>query len=165
MRMPVRRGITSCALLLAGCGGGMAKTSSPPSAPGYRNRAPAQTEKQERLDKKEPQPGGEGGYAAPAFAQPPPPADQPRRTVDQGADAETPLADAEQSLDRAASQLNAAHEDCALACKALESMRRSAERICELNGPEDPDQRCRKARERVTEAQVRVQNGCGDCKH
>ncbi len=48
---------------------------------------------------------------------------------------------------------------CQTACKALASMRRSAERICEIVG--EPDARCTRARERVDESSTRVEKaGC-----
>lgn len=48
---------------------------------------------------------------------------------------------------------------CETACKALSSMRRSAERICEIVG--EPDARCVRARERVGESSTQVEKaGC-----
>jgi MYXO-CTERM domain-containing protein len=49
--------------------------------------------------------------------------------------------------------------DCSVACKALESMIRSAERICEL----DPGERCAAAREKVAKARARVRAACPEC--
>ncbi len=161
MRMPVRRGIPRCAALVlvaaAGCGGAAKST-----APGARE--PERTETPGAREKQQEQQPGEAGYGAPQYAQPPP-ADTARPALDDGAKAEPTLADAELALDRAATELSAANRDCALACKALASMRRSADRICELAGPGDPDGRCRQARERVRDAQTRVRGGCSDCEH
>jgi MYXO-CTERM domain-containing protein len=49
--------------------------------------------------------------------------------------------------------------DCATACRALDSMRRAADHLCEL----DPGDRCAKARQRVTAATDRVRASCPDC--
>ena len=50
---------------------------------------------------------------------------------------------------------------CETACKALASMQRSAERICEIVG--EADSRCTRARERVAESTERVKNGGCAC--
>ncbi len=103
------------------------------------------------------QPGGippVGGDGAPTggFAQPPAPdALGPRwSTVD----------DAETALSAAASELASAGDDCTTACKALASMERASDRICELNGPDDPGERCKDARVRLETARKRVQDRC-----
>lgn len=49
--------------------------------------------------------------------------------------------------------------DCTAACAALESMRRAAQRVCEL----DAGERCAKARARVEEARKKVLAACPDC--
>lgn len=49
---------------------------------------------------------------------------------------------------------------CERACRALASMERSAERLCELAGADD--ERCASARERLDESTARVSDaGCG----
>ena len=68
--------------------------------------------------------------------------------------------EAETALSNAATELDSAGDDCTTACKALASMRRSSQRSCELNGPDDPDQRCKQAEERVEAAEKRVQDRC-----
>ncbi len=50
---------------------------------------------------------------------------------------------------------------CQVACRALESMQRSAERLCELAGPEAP--RCRAVEKRVERARRMVERVCPDC--
>lgn len=50
---------------------------------------------------------------------------------------------------------------CTTACKALASMRRSAERVCSMTGDEDP--RCENLRERVERARTRVYANCPSC--
>lgn len=49
--------------------------------------------------------------------------------------------------------------DCTIACKALESMIRSAARICEL----DPGPRCERAKGKVADATRRVRDACPNC--
>ena len=49
--------------------------------------------------------------------------------------------------------------DCATACKALDSMRRAADRLCQL----DPGDRCAKARQKVSDAKDRVRASCPSC--
>jgi MYXO-CTERM domain-containing protein len=49
--------------------------------------------------------------------------------------------------------------DCATACKALDSMRRAADRLCQL----DPGDRCAKARQKVSDATARVNASCPSC--
>lgn len=49
--------------------------------------------------------------------------------------------------------------DCANACRALQSIRRAAERICAL----DPGARCAAARAKADDATRRVRDACPDC--
>jgi hypothetical protein len=49
--------------------------------------------------------------------------------------------------------------DCNLACRALASIRRAAERICAL----EPGPRCDAARAKATDATRRVQEACPEC--
>jgi MYXO-CTERM domain-containing protein len=49
--------------------------------------------------------------------------------------------------------------DCTLACRALESMRRATERLCSL----DPGDRCARARQKTDEASARVRSSCPSC--
>jgi hypothetical protein len=50
---------------------------------------------------------------------------------------------------------------CATACRALASMRRSADRICEITGP--GAERCGWAREKVRDAEARVARAACAC--
>jgi hypothetical protein len=50
---------------------------------------------------------------------------------------------------------------CDMACRALSSMRRSAERICELAGASD--ERCTRARGRVSAAEERIRHAQCEC--
>lgn len=49
--------------------------------------------------------------------------------------------------------------DCALACRALESMRHATERLCAL----DPGDRCANARKKLDDATARVKSACPAC--
>ncbi|AKU97279.1 hypothetical protein AKJ09_03943 [Labilithrix luteola] len=80
------------------------------------------------------------------------------------ADAEAPAADAG-SLEREIAaafddQTKAlAVEDCATACRALSSIQRAANKLCEL----DPGPRCATARSKVEVATQRVREACPQC--
>lgn len=79
---------------------------------------------------------------------------QPMGTApDAGGDVDALMA----QLDRDYAQALAS--DCALACKALESMRRSADRLCQL----DPGDRCARAKQKVEGASARVKASCPAC--
>ncbi|MCW5815605.1 MAG: hypothetical protein KIT84_31550 [Labilithrix sp.] len=63
----------------------------------------------------------------------------------------------EAQLGRETSEL--ATSDCAAACRALASIQRAADRICEL----EPGPRCAAAREKADAASKRVREACPDC--
>ena len=71
-----------------------------------------------------------------------------------GADEVTSL---EQQLARDYDALSTA--DCAVACQALGSMHRAADRLCGL----DPGPRCSGARTKVADAENHVRQACPDC--
>jgi hypothetical protein len=73
------------------------------------------------------------------------------------------LEEALTTFDRAATELASGGRDCKEACKALGSMERSRDRICELNGPDDPGERCTKANERVESSREALRRRCGSC--
>lgn len=73
------------------------------------------------------------------------------------------LEEAMASFDRAATELASPARECKQACKALGSMERSRDRICELNGPDDPGERCEKAKERVESSRESLRRRCGSC--
>jgi len=137
-------------LLTSGCGVAAQKAPESPASPeqtsapgaepgagdGAQAPAPAYEERQP-----------EGGH--PAFATP------PLSTLD---DAEVAFARDDSSLSAAL----ASARDCDLARKALGSMERASERICELNGPDDPGRRCETARHRLEQARDKVRRVCGD---
>jgi MYXO-CTERM domain-containing protein len=67
------------------------------------------------------------------------------------------LASLEAELD--ADYAQAMASDCALACKALGSMRRATETLCAL----EPGDRCAKARDRLSAAIAHVKSVCPEC--
>lgn len=90
-------------------------------------------------------PAGAPGAAAPAFAEPP------------------ELRAAIQEFDAQWEQLSTSRA-CEDACRAFESMRRSAQRICDLVVASDPRQRCRTARDRLDQASRDLASRCTDCR-
>jgi hypothetical protein len=66
-------------------------------------------------------------------------------------------------FDTQAEQLANSH-GCEDACRAYDSMRRSAQRICDLVLSDDPRARCRVAKSRVTDASRDLASRCGDCR-
>ena len=63
----------------------------------------------------------------------------------------------QEQLGHEADELSTA--DCGVACRALASMQRTADRICAL----DPGPPCTEARGKVTDAESRVRAACPDC--
>ena len=134
--------------LSAGCA--TAHKGAPPASPA--GAAPEAPESQGLSGDPDAEAGSEGkkseqsapgGFAQPAIAS---------------------LDEAEARLGEHASRLSGAlstAKDCEVARKALESMKRSRDRICDLNGPEDPGARCAKARARVDAASEDLKRGCG----
>lgn len=135
----------------SGCGAG----GAPPAAETPTNGPPEKTETGE--------PGGADGEEAPAsdelhYAQP------PGSTKEDGKDGKTLSLDAALALFKESeSQLASGVLDCGKACKALGSMERSMDRICELTGPEDPEKRCQSAKEKAKAARERVEKHCPEC--
>jgi len=81
---------------------------------------------------------------------------QETATLTTAAEARAAIAGAQSDLDDALAQTTV---DCAVACTALASMQRSAERLCEL----EPGPRCDEVRERVETARGRVAERCPTC--
>lgn len=79
------------------------------------------------------------------------------------------LADAQADFDRQLAAFDAGDRDgggplrgsgdCALACRALESLRRAADRLCAL----DPGDACTDARAKLRDAAERVRVACPEC--
>lgn len=106
---------------------------------------------------------GQQGYPSGAYptAQPTSPpmvtSDVPM-TLEQ---AEADLQNLEKGFGDPSMKLSAAPDACMNACKALSSMKRAAERICELTAP--ANDRCSSARERVQKVETRVTQECPVC--
>ncbi len=134
---------SALAMVSAACAG-PGRQSAPPVAPGAGAEAPASSyERDEFKNSESQQPSPSPGFAQPALAS---------------------MDEAEATLDRHSGDLASAlgtAPDCEVARKALDSMRRSAARICDLNGPADPGERCVKAKSRVDSASDKVRRGCG----
>lgn len=118
-------------------------------------------------------PPASGGAAAPTHeeTEKKPEKESPAAGVDKGG-AATPTmlpwdADMKQtqiSLDQASSAFAAAN-DCASMCKALASMARSTEHLCDLlKGDTSPEQkRCSDAQSKLESARTKVKQTCGGC--
>ena len=68
------------------------------------------------------------------------------------------LAEARRELEIATSE-----RDCARACRALESMERAAQQVCELARSPEERSECTSATQQVDKARGKVQNACGEC--
>ena len=99
------------------------------------------------------------GYPAAA----PPPAQPAATSSGDMQDAPSRRAAARAELAQAQAELQAAASDCTAACRALASMERATQHLCEL--AEDPDDqgRCNDARQRLLAARERVRSACGTC--
>ena len=73
--------------------------------------------------------------------------------------------EAQRMFDQRSQTFEAAGADCTLLCKALSSMQRAAEHLCQLvaeGGPTDR-KRCDDAKQRVVSARAKVTQMCGNC--
>jgi hypothetical protein len=98
--------------------------------------------------------------AQPGYAAPPPSA--ATGAPDQGELAQRRAA-ARAELERAQSDLQAAANDCAAACRALSSMERATQHLCTLVADPDDQKRCDDAQHRLAVARERVRSSCGTC--
>jgi len=148
LRRLLALGATTAAL--AGCGGASKQSMPPPEAPGATapssddDREYQQNVTREPEKKEDGALAGEGAGERPALAG-----------LDDALDA---LSASETQLATALSSTR----DCATAKKALESMRRARERICDLQGPDDPGGRCTRASDQYDAAREKVRRACGD---
>jgi hypothetical protein len=145
------RGV-ACALALAlasGCGAGGAPPAAetPSSGPPERNKAG-----ESGADAEEAPASDELHYA-----------DAPGSTKEEDGKLTLSLEGALALFKESESQLATGVLDCGKACKALGSMERSMDRICELTGPDDPEKRCQNAKEKAKAARERVEKHCPDC--
>jgi hypothetical protein len=102
-----------------------------------------------------------GQYPSPTATMPPPPPNSPPNdTMTKPSEGEAKRAEA--SAEPAQTDATPVMADpCAIACRALASMGRSAEHICDLAGTND--ERCSHARDRVRNAEDRVRQRCPAC--
>ena len=68
------------------------------------------------------------------------------------------LAEARRELEIATSE-----RDCTRACRALESMERAAQQVCELARSPEERSECTSANQQVDRARDKLQNACGGC--
>ena len=93
---------------------------------------------------------------APDYARPPP---APGAADPHGfGGARVRLSEARRELDIAANE-----RDCARACRALESMERAAQQVCDLARSPDERRECASAGDQVDKARAKVQSACGGC--
>lgn len=146
--MSVRRGhgLVVGLLLLAGCG---AMPGPRQSQPGVTPEPSTIEEAQARLDQEEARLKRLALTRKETYASPPPSAPVPAATATVDAPPASPQAGGK-----------AEEGGCQDACRALSSMKRAADTICRLAGPEDA--RCQTARRRVHEGEERAST-CG-CK-
>lgn len=130
----------ACAVLGVACGGAAMEPKSAPAAP--------------RTERRDATPSG--GAVAPN--------DEETRPGDKTIDARG-FRSAQLDFDQSASAVELAGDDCAQLCKALSSMSRAADRLCELarDGGDDGRQRCSDARAKVEAARARVRAKCPAC--
>lgn len=168
---PVLLGLTACAAQRPPA----ASPEAPPPgfyASGPREPSPVDHEMlaigkaEEEIDRLIPEARSPGSPASPrrAATPPPPPPRKAGEDVPRDAAKADPLggataADAESRAGGAGA--GAAGDPCAVACNALSSMVRSAERLCQLSG--ENDGRCDDARARVRGASARVRSSCPRC--
>lgn len=167
----IQRGVAVFVLMLMGCafnpgcGGAANKDMESPQA-----KASTLSDDFANLDQNEmiisqalgyplpapPPPSGESaGGADPAIASGAPAA-TPTRPADSGAPGEIKAQRLGEGSDEGGSR-----NVCEIACRALSSMQRSADHVCELSSEED--ERCSRAKSRVSQASERVRAHCTAC--
>jgi hypothetical protein len=75
------------------------------------------------------------------------------------------VAEAELDFESAQDAFSAAGNECASLCKALASMKRATEHLCELTqgGGSNDQKRCTDAKAKLESAQAKVKAACGGC--
>jgi hypothetical protein len=74
-----------------------------------------------------------------------------------------PFSEAQYELEDASGAFTAAAGDCVKLCKALGSMTRATERLCELAKGSSDEQRCTEAQSKLEDARAKVNASCGGC--
>ena len=124
------------------------RASPPPPPPEYPTSSPTVTEEGDNA--------GKAGSVAPV-----PPSTSTGATPTLMDD----IPHAKVAFDQSEATFAAAGTDCAQMCKALSSMQRAADHLCDLtkDGADLDKQKCSDARARVTSAKDRVAKVCGGC--
>jgi len=109
-------------------------------------------------------PRAEFAPAPPAAAPARPPSDYAEKAPG-AADPHSPAGRARVRLAEARRELEIAtsERDCARACRALESMERAAQQVCELARSPEERSECTSATQQVDRARDKLQNACGGC--
>jgi hypothetical protein len=147
------------AMALVACGGGKPAAAPSMAEPGATVGAPEggkeESDAQENEDPKVAFEKAEkrldelfGGAGEPDAGVPAPADERP-----------TPMTDPEDEGEEISSLSK--NDRCTVACKALASMERSADQVCEMTG--EGDSRCESLRERVERAKSLVQARCPQC--
>jgi hypothetical protein len=140
------------ALPLTMCGGAASMPASSPSTPSQE--VPASAPGTPASNTESPQPGYPP-HPPPASAQPSAPA--PDVDANRRRDA------AREELGEAQRDLEAAASDCSAACRALASMERATQHLCDLAADPGDRGRCDDARQRLRAARDRIRSACGTC--
>jgi hypothetical protein len=179
MRMTRRCAVSlACAASLwAACGTGEKRPQmapGQPSLPGAQVESASKTKAESARSAPDtaagaPLPSEEAEPAKPSTAPAPPPAAAPPAGYAEPPSAQDPHARYERAsiqLSQAKEQLRVAtsQKDCATACRALDSMERAAEQVCEIASSSEERRSCKTAEGDVADARKRVQAACGGCR-
>ncbi|MBK7582726.1 MAG: hypothetical protein IPI67_21335 [Myxococcales bacterium] len=159
MTTPLRYVLWFCSVCALGACGGAAAPKAPGSTGQSVEQLADELEQAELALGRElgGLPAAQAGPADAAAGKPPTPDAEEKKPEDPAAPAPLPAQPAPTPTTEAAP--SAPRSPCETACKALASMRRSQERICEIAG--DEHERCGWAKKRVSDASERVEHaGC-----
>lgn len=107
--------------------------------------------------------GACGGGAATGGAKAPAESPSMAPATDTKAEPALDYGAARAKFDEAESAFAAAGNDCAQLCRALSSMTRATERLCELAKENGDDKRCTEATGKLESARAKVKSSCGGC--
>jgi len=156
---PVQAQVASSAPTTTGTGGATTSIPTTPT-PGTVDTAPKVTTKPPTMAPVPPSPPpakpGVTAAAKGADTNEPPPADKSIAVQ---------MAEAELDFEIAQDAFTAAGNECASLCKALASMKRATEHLCELTqgGSNNDQKRCTDAKAKLETAQAKVKATCGGC--
>lgn len=75
------------------------------------------------------------------------------------------ITQAKLELRQAEIELSQGQIECASACKALASMERATQHLCDLAASADDRRACDDARQKLVSSRERVRSTCGECVH